>query len=582
MLFEEPDTLADSLTAALNLFQTNTIEPHARNLLNAARAVAVPKDNGGIRPIAVGNTLVRTALGVAMTPLSSRLQRYFTPLQYGIGVRAGAEIMTHTIKAHLQLNPSHLVIQTDLANAFNSWSRDKLYPIVDQHFPELSHVIRAAYGNPSQVLFAEPNQPTHSIQSTVGSRQGCVAGSLAFCLALQPILQTIAHEYPDLLILSYCDDMYIIGTPERAAHAYRRYAFLISQHLQAQLRDDKAHAYSPAASQEDISRAQLPMPFTKDGIEVLGSPLGTLSFVQDYVQTKVNTVINAIQVLGRVPLKHARHTILQKSLSCKLHHLQRVLPTGDPGSHLSNITRSLDLKIRDLVQTLVPHTYLSDNAFEIATLPLKQGGLGYSAMLHTADPAFLASYTYAATTIPKLYPHLSSAFLDHTSDVTPAHSTPYNAAARRAYLRVRSKSEDAAKHVQCQLNPTDLRNYNSTCTSPDSRHLQKKISESLSDVRCDDLFRSLTTRHQAQLLSNSGDSFGFAAMPTCPELSLSNSVMHIAISRRLLLPITTCNCETRRCPVCHKSTQTLSETTASSAIMMEIKHGPDTYTMQDT
>ena len=81
----------------------------------------------------------------------------------------------------------------------------------------------------------------------MGSRQGCVAGSLAFCLALQPILQTIAHEYPDLLILSYCDDMYIIGTPERAAHAYRRYAFLISQHLQAQLRDDKAHAYSPAA-----------------------------------------------------------------------------------------------------------------------------------------------------------------------------------------------------------------------------------------------------------------------------------------------------------------------------------------------
>ena len=96
-------------------------------------------------------------------------------------------------------------------------------------------------------------------------------------------------------------------------------------------------------------------------------------------------------------------------------------------------------------------------------------------------------------------------------------------------------------------------NNNNTHTSPDSRHPQKKISESLSDVRCDDLFSSLTTRHQAQLLSNSGDSFGFAAMPTCSELSLPNLVMHIAISRRLLLPITTCNCETRRCPVCHKN-----------------------------
>ena len=553
VLFEESDSLADSLATALNLFQTNTIDPRARNLLNAARAVAVPKDKGGIRPIAVGSTLVRTALGVAMTPLSRKLQEYFTPLQYGIGVRAGAEIMTHTIKAHLQLNPTHLVIQTDLANAFNSWSRDKLYPVIDQHFPELSHVIRAAYGNPSQVLFAEPNQPTHSIQSTVGSRQGCVAGSLAFCLALQPILQTIAHKYPDLLVLSYCDDMYIIGTPERAAHAYRCYASLVSQHLQAQLRDDKAHAYSPAASQEDITRAQLPMPFTRDGIEVLGSPMGTPTFTHDYVQTKAKAVIDAIQVLGRVPLKHARHTILQKSLSCKLHHLQRVLPTGDPDSYLSNITRNLDLKVRDLVQTLVPHTYLSDNAFEIATLPLRQGGLGYSAMLHTADPAFLASYTYAATTIPKLYPHLSPAFSDHTTDVPPAITTPYNEAARRAYHRVKSKSEDAAKHILHQLNPTDPRNNNSTHTSPDSRHLQRKISESLSDVRCDDLFRSLPTRHQAQLLSNSGDSFGFAAMPTCPELSLQNPVIHIGISRRLLLPITTCNCETRRCPVCHRN-----------------------------
>ena len=43
VLFEESDTLAESLSTALNLFQTNTIEPRARNLLNAARAVAVVK-----------------------------------------------------------------------------------------------------------------------------------------------------------------------------------------------------------------------------------------------------------------------------------------------------------------------------------------------------------------------------------------------------------------------------------------------------------------------------------------------------------------------------------------------------------
>ena len=40
VLFEESDTLADSLTAALNLFQTDTIEPRARNLLPTPYAIS--------------------------------------------------------------------------------------------------------------------------------------------------------------------------------------------------------------------------------------------------------------------------------------------------------------------------------------------------------------------------------------------------------------------------------------------------------------------------------------------------------------------------------------------------------------
>ena len=86
-----------------------------------------------------------------------------------------------------------------------------------------------------------------------------------------------------------------------------------------------------------------------------------------------------------------------------------------------------------------------------------------------------------------------------------------------------------------------------------TRTLQHKISQPLHETRHENLLDSLDERHRAQNLSNTGDVYGFTALPTCTELTLENSLYTICLARRLLLRLTTCNCEAHLCPICHST-----------------------------
>ena len=555
-LLKEHDTLTENLTEALNLIATNRLNIIARRLVNASRCVPIPKDEPGeVRPIAVGSAYLRLAQAVALAPLSQSLNDYFMPHQYGIGVKGGAELMIHAIRSHLELNPNHVAISCDARNAFNSVSRHAMWSTIDQHFPTLSHILRFSYGIPTQVIFAEPNSLPTTIDSTVGSRQGCVFGSLSYCLALHPLLLQLASEYPDLLIISYVDDLHILGDPTRVAQAFQRYSNLYSEILQGELRPDKSHCYSPRLTQSELASIHdlyPTVPVSNEGYEVLGAPVGGKGFVKSYVETKITKICDAIDLLGCASLNQAKFIILQKSLSHKITHLQRTLNTGDPSSALFRLGRSYDLKMRALIQSLLPkhpkRVFLDDVGWELATLPLSLGGLGVQSFQHTADVALLASYTTVSRTIPRLFSHLTTAFPDLSSPAPPPTASAM--AAWCAYQRLNGFDS----RVVARLRPAQppARSFRPQSAPPsDTRTLQHKLSEPYHETRHANLpFHDLVTdtdfRHRAQNLSNQGDVYGFAAMPHSDELTINNRLYGISICRRLLLPIY-CTCEALRC-----------------------------------
>jgi len=68
--FFDDDDISKNLTAAINLMAAGRIPASVLPFLNAGRGVAIPKnDEGELRPIVVGNVLLRLIGSLAMLAL---------------------------------------------------------------------------------------------------------------------------------------------------------------------------------------------------------------------------------------------------------------------------------------------------------------------------------------------------------------------------------------------------------------------------------------------------------------------------------------------------------------------------------
>ena len=156
-----------------------------------------------------------------LSPSAPSLRELF---QLGLGSPAGAEAVIHKVQTLLELHPGHVLLSLDFANGFNSMFRhvmlERLYAL-----PELSPLWRIAdlgYGVPSPLHLFNRDELVASLTSQRGSRQGCVLGTLLFCLGLQPILEDAARGLPDLNVSAYIDDIAAVGPLDQVDIFFRR------------------------------------------------------------------------------------------------------------------------------------------------------------------------------------------------------------------------------------------------------------------------------------------------------------------------------------------------------------------------
>jgi hypothetical protein len=151
----------------------------------------------------------------------------------------------------------------------------------------------------------------------------------------------LQQDFPDLLILAYCDDVHIVGPPEQAIRAYRKWASTYNAVLQGELRDDKGCVYSPSVSRTRLRDLGLPtsvppepatpakMPFTNEGLRVLGAPVGSEFFFGTFSADTAQTITADFDVLARMPSLQGQHVVATKALCHKVNHLLRNVPGGE-------------------------------------------------------------------------------------------------------------------------------------------------------------------------------------------------------------------------------------------------------------
>ncbi|CAI5534952.1 unnamed protein product, partial [Closterium sp. Naga37s-1] len=134
------------LHALTNTALAGKLNTEAAELLTASRLLAFSKPQGGTRPIAVGECLLRLVAKAALFLAAEKARDHFAPLQFGVAIAGGIEAAVHTARTYLEENEGAVALQIDLANAFNAVER--------------AAVFEGLKGNALESLVPLPNRPT--------------------------------------------------------------------------------------------------------------------------------------------------------------------------------------------------------------------------------------------------------------------------------------------------------------------------------------------------------------------------------------------------------------------------------------
>ena len=147
------------------------------------------KSEGGLRPIAVGETMRRLTSSIALKRFQGKAAQLLYLHQFGVATRNEGETIIYAVRkwAHdKEGNSSYGLLQIDLEKALNKVRRRVMIREVERHLPKISLWVRYCYGEEREPILWTNNIHT---RSHAGVQQGDPLGPLLFCLALRPILK---------------------------------------------------------------------------------------------------------------------------------------------------------------------------------------------------------------------------------------------------------------------------------------------------------------------------------------------------------------------------------------------------------
>lgn len=352
----------------------------------ASNLIAINKKDGGIRPIAVGDTL-RRVVGKALlhTPDVKSQLSILQPRQCGVGVPYACEMVGMGVQAMVTARPTEdwVLLQVDVKNAFNTVSRASMLQNCQAKVPSVYNWLAWCYNQPCP-LYSQGQMLTHS---KAGVHQGDAMGPLGFALGLEGALdQCVEAEQTLEWATWYLDDGTIIGSPEAVGNYLSRLVPALKDvGLEVNLK--KCQLWGPGTQSElhstlmglseDHPLRNIPVvPFDpQEGIIVLGVPVDVPSSVSAGAKkwtAASDATIKLLKKLRKLPDGQLRHCLLRHCLdACRVTHLMRSKCREAAANSVPQLAHALREAVADIVGCGLTH-----GAWEQATIPISKGGLG--------------------------------------------------------------------------------------------------------------------------------------------------------------------------------------------------------------
>jgi ubiquitin C-terminal hydrolase len=254
----------------------NSVMPRdARRFFFGARAVALRKNNGKLRPICMGETFRRMASKLVIIRSTQKACNFLTQRnQYGVGVKGGMDQAWFLAKSWMDKldqveegnTPNRRGVKIDLSNAFGNLNRQWLLGVVREHFPEMSIYVNAVCED-SDTFFAG-----HKVACVSGLQQGDPLSPMLFCIGLavlhEEVLTSLTrnvtedsrpssgttpnpHFHRDIQSIWYIDDGIICG-PAPIVGEYLRSFNEIGSPKGFLINGDKTEVLSPEQTNEEL------------------------------------------------------------------------------------------------------------------------------------------------------------------------------------------------------------------------------------------------------------------------------------------------------------------------------------------
>ena len=339
-----------------------------------SRLIALAKPDEGIRPIAIGEAWFRLLARAVASQLASKAAPTLLPLQYGIGVEGGAEIVCHLFRSvadHMAerdrgfdssiSDPEDplVIAAVDCTNAFNTITRQSFLHYSQTHHPEFVPFICWAYGTASPLIL---NSGSQVCSSATGVRQGDPMGSVLFSLGLQPTLVALSSAFPDVIVRAYIDDISLSGKRSvvaRALHFLREQLNEIGITMNPRKTKIWDTTLSTTAQRAEATQ-EFGFPFADDCMRILGAPFGedcmsrhldlNADSVQGMFESYLGKIRHSVDALPRLPAQQ-QLLLLRACVNLRPLYLTRILPPSVTASFTRQVDQEIDRAIAEIVKT---------------------------------------------------------------------------------------------------------------------------------------------------------------------------------------------------------------------------------------
>ena len=402
-------------------------------------------DPSKLRPIGVPTAIRRLLASHIAKTYRDDFARFLLPYNYAIGVPNGMDFVVKATQLQVDrfitqpqqagTSPSRCLISLDMKNMFNEISREEIFAVVEEYFPELTHITSLFYAEDGEVWLRMQDGDWSTIAMEEGTNQGCPLSSTIAALVLHVVIQPIAIKLRDRAAqrlrngdpgddglggisdpMGYVDDMNVVtylpdvlfflqefkrraapkglwlnSSKTRLLTSTSGHSALdsVRQRYGPELAAELSFAIEtfsnkPAPTKQD-PQATAPVEVTT-GLRVLGQPVGSLQFAQAFFTKAIDTVESQLNHLSCSITDKA--TLMKLFSTCALHKtphllgsevlysLDEVNPTSWDAWNGPLASRIHHMVHKFLCQ-LTHTTNIPEESLLIAYIGVAQGGLGF-------------------------------------------------------------------------------------------------------------------------------------------------------------------------------------------------------------